>query len=656
MELTLRGRPTPATSDAAGPPSRRWSVVWVAATLLAVALILGVFVSLYPVNRVHVPVGDDTSTYIWRQRVVATGGLDALQAVDQYPFRPNAPNSGRPGYPVLGALVNDVTGVTSWKLAFALPGVMAGAIGLVAGVLARAALHEPMWAVPIYVVVVGLSVNLVFTATGYFDNLMADLLLLGVLALALMLVQGPPLGVAVGLLLAAGWIAHWQFTLLATALLALLFFLVLPASLRVKPFRNTPAARLAASVAGGSVAGGAALLLAPGFAPVEGNTHRHFDRILTGQGPYYSFWATVPMAAGGAAALSWPRERDRRRGMVVLAGWAAIGIGSYLLFRAGPTFPAQRVLGFALGLPLLGAAGVVGLCALVTRWIPRPRWVGICVAAIIGLLAVAGASALGVRAWFRATPYEQVTTHRTLTTAMNYVRGLPEGTPVVFAVKESRPEADFGMIPALRRLRGHAPPDRMSDIYVYLGDPEVLARGEQDIRPGAPAYNEVSNRYWPAVRDVLPQQPVILMVRAFYEPQEPFPYAKGSHFGVFRGPPLPEAPTPPDPVQPTASGLAWISGLVLVMLAVAGSGWVVALLHRPWWERAAFAPAFGLATLILGGFAADRAGMSLDGPSGTGVAVAVAVVGWIVVAVIWSVSRRRRAAAAPAIETEEVGE
>ena len=100
----------------------------VAATLLGVALILGVFVSLYPVKGFHVPVGDDASTYIWRQRVVAAGGLEALQAVDQYPFRPNAPNSGRSGYPVLGALVEDVTGITSRKLAFAPPGVVAAAV------------------------------------------------------------------------------------------------------------------------------------------------------------------------------------------------------------------------------------------------------------------------------------------------------------------------------------------------------------------------------------------------------------------------------------------------------------------------------------------------------------------------------------------------
>ena len=82
--------------------------------------------------------------------------------------------------------------------------------------------------------------------------------------------------------------------------------------------------------------------------------------------------------------------------------------------------------------------------------------------------------------------------------------------------------------------------------------------------------------------------------------------------------------------------------MLLVVLVVAGSGWAVALLRRPWWERAAFAPAFGLGTLVMGGFAADRIGLSLDGLSGAGVAVALAAGGSAVAAARVLIARRRR--------------
>ncbi len=649
MELRLR-RPAgrPVRPDAHARP-RIEPVAWTVATVLGVLLVVGVFVSLYPSNGWSIPVGDDSPTYVWRQRVVANGGLDALQAVDQYPFRPNAPNSGRPGYPVLGSLVHAVTGVTSWRLAFVLSGVLAAAIGLVAGAMARGALREPAWAVPIYVVMAGLSVNVAITADGYLDNLMADLLLLAVVALALLVVEGRPVGTGMALVLAAAWIVHWQFALFTLVLLGLLFVLVLPESIRSgPPFRRTPAARLAAAVGGGTLAGGAALWAAPGFAPVEANNRRHFELILRGQGPLYALWATVPAMAGGGAALAVPANRDRRRGLVILGVWAAMGVAAYGLFWLGLTFPAQRILGFALGMPLLLAAAVVGLTRLVASRVgrDRPAWTRRVVPAAIAVIAVAGSAALGTRAWYRSGPYEEVPTHCAIGLAMGYIRDLPPGTPVVFAVVEPRPRADFGLIPALRRLRAQTPPDRMSQIYVYLGNPEHLLAGEPNIRPGARRFNSISNKYWPAIQGILPRDPVVVAVKPFYAH---FPRFRTSHpewaaskrFLVARGPaPDVDAVAPPEPAVPTAAGLGGTSFLVLLVLLVAGSGWAVALLPRPWWERGALSPAFGLATLVLGGFVADRLGFDLRGGAAVAIAVGVAAAGWAAAAPAVLAARR----------------
>jgi hypothetical protein len=95
--------------------------------------------------------------------------------------------------------------------------------------------------------------------------------------------------------------------------------------------------------------------------------------------------------------------------------------------------------------------------------------------------------------------------------------------------------------------------------------------------------------------------------------------------------------------QGTLSG--WTAG-VLALLFVAGLGWSAALTATGWWARAALAPAFGVAALVLGGLVGSRLGAGLLGSSGTVVAAVTAALGWVAFGIRawrpWSFLRRRR--------------
>jgi hypothetical protein len=91
------------------------------------------------------------------------------------------------------------------------------------------------------------------------------------------------------------------------------------------------------------------------------------------------------------------------------------------------------------------------------------------------------------------------------------------------------------------------------------------------------------------------------------------------------------APRLPDP--PRNASLVGLAVLTLLGLSAAGVGWSGSLLPAGWLERVACAPAFGIASLALGGYEADRLGFRLTGASGVGVALAVTVLGFVPLAV-----------------------
>jgi hypothetical protein len=611
-----------------------------------------------------IPVGDDVPTYVWRTRAVAAGGLDALDDANHYPFHSNTANPGRPGYPVLSTLVEDATGVTSWRLPFVLPAAGAIAIGLAAAAFAVWGLGEPLWSFPLYTIVVGTSANVAITANGYFDNLLVDATILAALAAALLLLAGRKAGAAVAFLVAGTAVVHWQFGIALVGMLVLLMGLALPESLRSDlPWRRRPSARLGGATAvGGAVGFGGLLLLTPGLGSVGTNTRRQFERILDRQGPLYAYPLTGPIAAVGAVALGAEPGRQRRRGLVLLLAWAGVAAAAYLAFQAGVTLAAQRMLGFALAVPILMGAAVVGAVRLLGRVRGRTwKVVGRIAACLVVAVAVVATFALGLKSWDRTVPYEVPRTHGTIGAFVDYLHEVPPGTPIVVVVQQPATRADFGLVPALRRIRAQLPPERIDDLYVYLGTPGRALKGEPSIDPGRTIFNSVSRLYWPIVQPVLDRHPVIVALHAFFghfprfthlHPQ--WPVSRDGRFLVAQGPPLPAQQHKQfSPKQQPLGRLIVGAVLVLLVMGIAGLGWST-LLPVGWGARGALAPAFGISALAIGGLAADRVGMGLSGAPGLTVAAVVAAVGWAPFAV--AAIRRRRVAGRPEPATDADGE
>jgi len=649
----------PAT-DAAGGRWAPW--VWITLTLIGSVVVGALFLSIYPSKGFQFAVGSDVPTYIWRSKLVASAGVDGLAEADQYPFRSNSSNPGRPGYPVLSVLVKATTGVSFWRLPFVIPAVTALAMVLAASVLAVSAAGEPRWASLPYGLAVGTWVGVAITAFGYLDNMLVDALVLAIAATALLAANGRPTILATWVLLAGAAIVHWQFTALFAVLLGVLALLLIPESVRSgRRLRDTPSARLAVAVAGGAALGAGALLLTPSLGDLGSNTREQYESNLSNQVPYYALPVIGPIAAAGAIALGIQKDRRKRRAAALFVLWAATAAVAFLAFQAGANVPVQRVLGFALGIPMLVAAAIVAGAAIILqalRGSPRRVLFGRAIAALLTACLIAGLGFLGFRAWYRTVPFEKARTFEQIGEAASYLRSLPD-RPVIFAVsKPSKESGDFGLISALRRLRAQAPADRVGNIYVYLGPPKQLLAARPSVFRRSGSFNRRSLQYWQVTREVIGQNPSILVSRPFYRRfgqlarQHPEWRVSGDLLAV-RGPrptvslPLVRAPTPP-----TWASLTGAAGAVLGLLLFAGLGWSLALVPGQGWDRLALSPSFGIAVLCLGGLLASKLGVGLTGWSGAEVAIGVALVGWLAF-VPRALRSRRQALIQPATPSED---
>jgi len=95
-------------------------------------------------------------------------------------------------------------------------------------------------------------------------------------------------------------------------------------------------------------------------------------------------------------------------------------------------------------------------------------------------------------------------------------------------------------------------------------------------------------------------------------------------------------PTPPVAIVPVTPGkialpatIIWRAVLLLMLLAAAGLGWSTSLMKVSSWNRAALAPAFGIATLVLGGVLGSSFGGPLDSWPTRTTTLALAGVGWV---------------------------
>jgi hypothetical protein len=598
--------------------------------LVSTIVIGGMYLWPFLTRQSSLPFGYDTPKYVWRANLVADQGLDALVGATPEGFGANA---DRPGYPVIAALVRAVLGVVPFQLAFVLSAVVAVSIGLGAGAFAVRSLGEPLWAFPIYAVVVGASVNIARTAVGYADNLIFDAVAVAAALLVILVVQAEG-GMAGGIvLLAGGALIHWNFALLFALMIGAFAVLLLPASF--KQWRGgggvlaTPSIRLGMLIGGSALAGAGALGLGPSFPytvpelPLSIIERKYGEFIKL-----YRLPILGAAVAAGLPALWWPRSQTRRRAFLLVLLWAGLGVGGIVALRVlHMAVPAYRFLGFALGIPILVAAAITGVARLAS-W--RGGLAGVAVAALLSTAGVAFAGSLAYRDWSSHKASMSSEELGQATTAGRYMEAVGGTTPVVFVVSHA------GVMLQDHIIRSGLPGGQITRALLYLGDTENLLAGKQTLhRVAGSKFNRLSEKSWPAVQAVLDQQPMILLLSSFNDvASTPQGWSLAPGVWVVRGP----RPTVPIAVSapleaPSGPALVGIALGVLFFFVVAGVGWTASLVPTGWLERLAVAPAFGIAALCVAGVAADRLGFSLIGPAGIGVSALAAALGWSPLAV-----------------------
>jgi hypothetical protein len=640
---------TQARRGATGPNTHQDRVRWREHLpgLLIVCAVAGLialfFLGLYAARHYGMPIGWDTPRYLDQTSFVAARGLDGVP--HSLP-PPGKTLPSRAAFPVLLLSISSLLRTSTFTAAATIPPAAVVAVALAAGALATSALRRDRRELAVIALVVGLSpvaVRLMAPET-YTDNILALALVTAALVPLLSAVRdGVGFTAAVALLAVAG-IAHGPFFAFALAVLGLTAVAFAPSSWRAwrggrAGLLTTTSGRLTA-ILGGASAGAAAAII--GFlhaapdTPVQ--TRSELTKKLREDVPTYWYPLTVPLAAAGAAAVATgdagagdTREADRftrRFLLTILAAWTVVTLLGVAVYLAGKAAPAHRLLGFLLPLPLLGGLGLLAAGRLADR-----RWSARRAGAVV---VSAGVLVLGVIGWHdlyrtmaRGRGVEWMTTPgvEQAATAQAYLRaaGVPDSTPAVLIV-DDRGENPRSTVPEWAyMIRSVLSPERTEHTLLYVGTPEDYLAGRPTLRSDPPTYNANQNEFWPAVRAVLPQHPVALLLKWF---NPAYDRVAAAHPDWVVGPDViavggpasaitvtqPAVPGgPQDVVQGVLFGTA-----TLVVLALAGLGWAVALLPvgTRGFEAVALSPAFGIAAVIVSGAVLDTAGLRLRGGGG----------------------------------------
>jgi hypothetical protein len=337
----------------------------------------------------------------------------------------------------------------------------------------------------------------------------------------------------------------------------------------------------------------------------------------------------------------------RIRGLLIQLVWLApLGAGA-LLFARGGDIPIQRLLGFAFPLALLAAAGFVAAGRFAIR-LPRP-WAFIAFPAAVAL-------AIGAMTWsvrtaadglIEAQPMMEPATHAVLRTAANYLIEVRADAPVIVVVDGEASLPSLGMIQAFRRARAVFPGPLVSRTVVYLGDPDELLAGRRTSRPEQPKFDGVAQTYWARIGPYRGPESIVLVLAPFHRSygqvlkRHP-DWEIGPGVLLAQGPsPTTEIAVGAQPTRPTTGELVATTIVLVILLLVCGMGWSISLLRVGWVERIAFAPAFGVASLIVAGLVIARTGFAMRGAPMVTAAILAAGGGWVVQAARIAAMRRR---------------
>ena len=615
------------------------------AALAGIAIVL-LALYLYPfvVHGLRFPLGPDAPVYLWWMRAAGVTGLSVVP--------------GRPGAPALLLTISGTLHLTAVTVTAALQTALGIALGTSAAALAAVATDDSRelgvpratWALAGFLA----GVFAVHLVAGYLANLVfAAAFLASCVALATGSRRG---AIAAALVLAGGGLSHPQFFLFGSGVIGLV-----AASDLLRRDDRAEAARLAAAIVLALAFVGAGLASMLGGPPhlatdtsrdaflrragLGGSLkHVYVDRFIH-RWTRYVQWLALPLAILGMRPASGVAGRLLRAWVLAMVVGLPIGLVT-------GWFPAERLIAFGFAVPILAAFGLARIHAALAE-----RRAGVATALVASLVMMMAAGA--VIAWRRQQPFmTTLEVERATTAAQIAAETSVPGDPIVVIVNDTDASATFLATRAANIVRAAVPPDRVRDVFIYVGTTANELAGRPTMT-GNPEYDALSRLYLEDIR-AEDGHPTVFVLAPFDRPGvaagTPAGFARVTR-GVFttarsQGP-LRIAPwSPLAPSSPATIALASLA--VLALLVVVGYGWARAGLTTatatpPSWVTVATAPAFGAAALTLAAIALERAGLPFSGAIGPSLASLLAGGGGYVVAFI---AERR----SPTRATPEVGE
>ncbi len=604
---------------------RTWLIV--ASAIVGAAVTISWYVSAFPPDRVR-NLGSDASGYVVQMRAASAGVLD-LQA-------------SRPGVGVLGAAVAG-TGLVPVE---ATPVVLSVALTVCIGVLAGAALRTgyatPGWAFGVTVVFVAAWGGTARLASGYLANL--ESLTLFLLAMVLATTPGERWrALAMTVVFTASLLAHPSLLPAYGAILIgwwAVSLLTVGTGSRKEgspPAVVVGAFALASLLAIGILGGWIGLRLSDlqDFSLIG----EQFDRRVAENLEWIGLASSILMIVAGTVVTIVRRDAPRSWSMGVLGAiWLLVSAVGVLLVAVIPRLPGHRTLLLGIPAPMLGTLAVAGVAYEVTRRVRRAGPMGTAARALVVASAIA------------ITLGSTVSTHRLLESearadlpgvnagpaaVASYLRAIDDGRPVVIVIDPPGAAGIRFWKARQNTVRSLAPDDVFLDVVTYLGDERLLLRGAPTRRTGDRLFDLASDRTWPSVRDRLPEDPIVLVVRPWvtdtvWERVTRSAALASPLVAVVRGP-LPERALPTiTATELTWGAAAWRIGLLVLVLGVAGGGWSLLALRRRRSVVDVFgiAPALGVAVVVLVGLPVTLVGGDPGGAWGLGIVAGVTAVGW----------------------------
>lgn len=349
-------------------------------------------------------------------------------------------------------------------------------------------------------------------------------------------------------------------------------------------------------------------------------------------------WIAVPLAVAGTAVA----DTRAASGFIgrFLASWLAVmAVGVPVGYVTG-WLPPDRLVTFGFAVPI---AAALGLGWLRDRLGARP-WPARAAVLVLVTWMIVGA----LLAWGRQSSFISVPEGRQAIRAAAVSRLVPPGTPIVLPVDDGDPTSTFLSARAANVVRAALPPDRVGDIYVFVGTVTDLFAGRPTER-GDTDYDALSALTLAAI----PRGPasVVIVLPAFYRTPDAVSderlFAFGS--GILTSLERPFTPMPvesdDDPLRfGPSSGMA-ISLAVIALTAVLtllGLGYARSVSDDAV-TVVATAPAFGAAAVSLIAVVFDRMGLRLDSTPVTLAASALAGLGGLAVLLVVQRQRDREA-------------